>query len=183
MFVAYPTPRLYEHPFSVASISIHRDDPNGGKRLIWGRLDNPEDSGLVPIQKRLDQVTRGPLNEVFKDGMRLERLPSPLRRLSWWLAMNVQGRQRAKKIGTFSISTLAGENSLNRGHPLVTTSSLAYSRCSDDGACLVTLIADHRVVDGMLAAQALGLLETKLVGQVLDELTSIQANGENRSAA
>ncbi len=183
VFVAYPTPRFYEHPHSVASISVHRDDPTGGKRLIWGRIDNAEETGLVSIQRRLDAVTQGPLNEVFKDGMRLEKLPAPLRRFSWWMAMNVQGRQRAKKIGTFSISTLAGENTLNRDHPLVTTSSLAYSRCNEDGSCLVTLIADHRVLDGMLAAQALGLLETKLVGQVLDELSNLQRKTERLSAA
>jgi hypothetical protein len=183
MYVAYPTSRLYEHPHSVASISVHRDDPNGGKRLIWGRIDNAEEGGLVAIQERLDHVAHGPLNEVFKDGMRLERLPAPIRRFSWWMAMNVQGRQRAKKIGTFSISTLAGENSLNRGHPLVTTSSLAYSRCNEDGSCLVTLIADHRVIDGMLAAKALGLLESKLVGQVLEELLILRRNDQNRSAA
>ena len=176
MFVAYPTPRLYEHPHSVASISIHRDDPNGGKRLIWGRIDNAEASRLVEIQQRLELVSHGPLDEVFKDGMRLERLPTLLRRLTWWLAMNWQGRQRAKKIGTFSISTLAGEDVLNRSHPLVATSSLAYSRCDSNGSSLVTLLADHRVLDGVLAAQALGLLETRLNGQVLDELLSLRRN-------
>lgn len=184
MFVAYPSPRLYEHPHSVASVSIHRDDPNGGKRLIWGRIDNAEGNCLVEIQQRLDLVARGPLDEVFKDGMRLERLPAPLRRFSWWMAMNWQGRQRAKKVGTFTISTLAGENTLNRGHPLVATSSLAYSRCDASGSCLVTLLADHRVLDGMLAAQALGLLEMKLRSQVLEELSSLSGmnSGQRENA-
>ncbi len=179
MYAAYPSPRLYEHPHSVASISVYRDDPNGGKRLIWGRIDNAEGTSLVEIQRRLDNVACGPLSEVFKDGIRVERLPAFLRRFSWWMAMNWQGRQRAKKIGTFSISTLAGENSLNRGHPLVVTSSLAYSRCNASGSCLVTLLADHRVLDGMLAAQSLGLLETMLQNQVLEEL--LRLSGINAS--
>lgn len=185
LFVAYPTPRLYQHTHSVASISIHRDDPKGGKRLIWGRVDNAENMELVAIQQRLDQTVTGPLEVVFKDGMRLEQLPTPLRRLSWWLAMNWQGRQRAKKIGTFSISTLAGENALNRGHPLVATTSLAYSRCDLNGSCLVTLLADHRVLDGMLAAQALKQLEDQLNGRVLEELLSLSScsNRQPRPAA
>jgi hypothetical protein len=94
--------------------------------------------------------------------------------------MHWHGRQRAKKIGTFSISTLAGENAINRGHPLVVTSSLAYSRCEPNGACLVTLLADHRVLDGMLAAQALTLLETQLNGQVLSELASLNGQVKGR---
>ncbi len=182
LFVSYPTPRLYEHPHSVASISVHRDDPNGGKRLIWGRIDNAEQMGLVEIQQRLDWVICGPLNEVFKDGMRLERLPAPLRRLSWWLAMNWQGRQRAKKIGTFSISTLAGENVLNRNHPLVETSSLTYSRCDSNGSSIVTLLSDHRVLDGVLAAQALKLLESQLNGQVLEELFELRSSQKDPSS-
>ena len=177
MFVTYPSARLYEHHQSVASISIHRDDPSGGKRLIWGRIDGAEHNGLIEIQQRLDYVTRGPLDKVFVDGMRIERLPAPLRTLSWWLAMHWQGRQRAKRIGTFSISTLAGEDTINRGHPLVGTTSLAYSRSDSNGTCLVTLLADHRVLDGILAARALKLLETKLNGQVLTELNALSHVG------
>ena len=174
VFVTYPWNHLYEHPHSVASISIHRDDPEDGARLIWGRIPSSEDRTLCEIQARLDHAVHGPLEEVFRDGIRLERLPTPLRRFSWWLAMRWHGRQRAKKLGTFSISTLAGENALNRGHPLVVTSSLAYSRCDDDGACLVTLLADHRVLDGILASQALHQLESQLRGPVLNELLGLR---------
>lgn len=173
VFVTYPWNHLYEHPNTVASVAIHREDPAGGKRLIWGRIPFPEFETLIQIQSRLDHAMQGPIDEVFRDGIRLERLPTPLRRLSWWLAMRWNGRRRAKKIGTFSVSTLAGENALNRGHPLVVTSSLAYSRCDADGACQVTLIADHRVLDGVLAARALQLLEETLNGQIFIELQAI----------
>ena len=173
VFVTYPWNHLYEHPNTVASVAIHREDPAGGKRLIWGRIPFPEFESLIQIQSRLDHATHATLNEVFRDGIRLERLPAPLRRFSWWLAMRWNGRRRAKKIGTFSVSTLAGESALNRGHPIVATSSLSYSRCDADGACHVTLIADHRVLDGVLAAQALQLLEETLNGQVFIELQAL----------
>lgn len=180
-FVTYPWPRLYEHPHTVASISIHRKDPEGGKRLIWGRINDAENRTLVDIQQRLDHAIYGRLEEVFKDGIRLERLPTPIRRLSWWLAMKWHGRQRAKKIGTFSISTLAGQNAINRGHPLVVTTSLAYSQCEADGSCLVTLLSDHRVLDGILAARALQLLENKLRGPVLSELLCLNEQISRRT--
>jgi hypothetical protein len=173
VFVTYPWNRLYEHPHAVASISIHREDPEGGKRLIWARINQLEEKGLQEIQGILDQAVTGPLHEVFRDGVRMERIPTPLRRLSWWLAMRWHGRQKAKKIGTCSISTLAGENTLNRFHPLIVTTSLAYARCDASGACLVTLLADHRVLDGMLAAQILHRIEHTLNHQITDELRQL----------
>ena len=173
LYASSPWPRLYEHPHTVASITIHRDDPLGGKRLIWGRIDNAESQSLLEIQTQMDRAVNGPLEVVFRDGIRMESLPRPMRRFSWWMAMHWQPRQRAKKIGTFSISTLASEGILNRGHPLVTTSSLAYSRCDAAGHCCVTLLADHRVLDGMLAAHALRTLESNLTGAVLAELQSL----------
>ncbi len=173
LYASYPWARLYEHPYSVGSITIHRDDPRGGKRLIWGRFDNPESKPLLEIQCHLEHSLHHPLEQVFRDGIRMERLPQWMRRFSWWMAMNWQPRQRAKKIGTFSISTLSGEGILNRGHPLVATSSLAYGRCDDRGECPVTLLADHRVLDGVLAAQSLARLEETLSHQVLDEVQRI----------
>jgi hypothetical protein len=173
VYSKYPWPRLYEHPHAVASIAIHRDDPQGGKRLIWARINAPEEKSLLEIQKALDHAIHGPLVDVFKDGVRMERVPTPLRRLTWWIGMNWHGRQKAKKLGTCSISTLAHEDTLNRGHPLVVTTSIAYSRCDELGNCLATLLCDHRVLDGMLAAQVLHGIEHHLTHQVVDELKSL----------
>ncbi len=173
VYSKYPWPRIYEHPWSVASLSIHRDDPDGGKRLIWARIDALEDKPLLEIQRLLHHAVHGPIEDVFKNGLKLECLPTPLRRLSWWLCMNWQGRQKAKKIGTCSVSTLASVDTLNRGHPLIMTSSIAYSRCDEAGDCLVTLLCDHRVLDGILAAQALHRIEYHLTHQVVDELKSL----------
>ncbi len=171
VYIAYPWTRIYEHPTAVASISIHREDPDsGGKRLIWARINAPENKSLAEIQTELDRAVNGPLMEVFKDGYRMERVPMLLRRLSWWLGMTWQGRQKAKKIGTCSISTLAGEDTLNRDHPLIVTTSIAYSRCDSQGQCTVTMLADHRIFDGVLAAQTLKRIEYHLNHQIVDEL-------------
>jgi hypothetical protein len=171
VFMVYPWNRIYEHPHAVASISIHRDDPDhGGKRLIWARIGDIESKNVDTIQHELDRAASGPLNEVFKDGYRVERLPTPLRRLSWWIGMTWQGRQKAKKIGTCSISTLAGEGVLNRAHPLIVTSSIAYDRCDAEGNCLATLLCDHRIIDGVLAAKILGRIEHHMNNRVVEEL-------------
>ncbi|MCY2974394.1 MAG: hypothetical protein NTW52_06965 [Planctomycetota bacterium] len=174
LYFCMPWPRLYEHPHTVASITIHRPDDQGVERLIWARISNCETSSLSDIQRQMNDAVHNPLREVFRDGLRLERLPSCIRRLSWWLGMNWKPRQRAKKIGTFSVSTLAGEDVSNYGHPLVVTTSLSYTRCNDKGECMVTLISDHRVLDGMLAARSLKRLEEVMNTIVIRELLTNQ---------
>ncbi len=84
--------------------------------------------------------------------------------------MRWHGRQRAKKVGTFSISTLAGMDTMNRYHPLVTTTSLAYTKVDANGLSLVTLLCDHRVIDGYLASVVLKDLEQVLNSEIVEEL-------------
>ena len=170
LYFCMPWPRLYEHPHTVASIPIHRPDDTGVERLIWARICNCETSSLYEIQRQMNDAVYKPLREVYRDGLRMEQVPGWIRRLSWWLGMNWKPRQRAKKVGTFSISTLAGEDVSNYGHPLVVTSSLSYTRCNAQGECTVTLIADHRVLDGMLAARSLKRLEEVMNTIVVNEL-------------
>jgi hypothetical protein len=87
--------------------------------------------------------------------------------------MNLSGRKRAKHIGTFSISSLAGHFALNLHHPLITASSLAFGPIDASGTMEVVLISDHRTIDGALAATALSRLEAKLCGEVLSELQAL----------
>src|SRR5262249_55857269 len=113
--------------------------------------------------------------KVFRNHIRLSRLPSPLRRLIYWLNFNLGGQKRARRLGTFSMSTLAGLGVLNRGHQTFLTSSLTYGPLDDQGRTVVTLLCDHRVVDGVVAARALNDLEAALRGPIAEELQSLQA--------
>jgi len=173
IYVAYPMRHLYRHPYSVCSLSIHRKDDQGQDRLIWGRWVSAETMTLLEIQKQLDDFCTAPLQEVYRDGLRMERMPSLLRRFAWWYCMNCCGRKRAKLIGTFSISSLGGQAALNLHHPLITASSLAFGPIDAQGQMEVVLIADHRSIDGVLAATALRMLESKISGEVLRELQAL----------
>lgn len=177
LFVQCPWNHLYEHPFSVGSVSIHRDVVGSDSRLIWARCVKPEEQTLESLQAFLQHAKTGPLEEVFRDGIRIEKLPACLRRWAWRFGMRWHGRQRAKKVGTFTISTLAGMDVMNRNHPLVTTCSLAYTKVEPDGRSLVTLICDHRVLDGVLAANALHRLDEELNTSILNELKEISRSG------
>jgi hypothetical protein len=73
------------------------------------------------------------------------------------------------------MSTLAGQQTFNRHHPTLHTTSLTFGPLDERGRMLVTLICDHRVVDGYLGACALAELEHKLQGAIAGELRQLSA--------
>jgi hypothetical protein len=171
-YVAWPWPHLYEHSASVASVAVNRQDA-GGDRLFWGRIVCPEKCSLVELQRQLDRYQRAPIAEVFRRQLRLSRFPALLRRLAWWIAMHVHLSRRAKRLGTFGMSSLAGMQAWNRSHPHFLTSSLSYGPLEDDGSLLVTIVCDHRVLDGITAARALECLGEALQGPLMEELAPL----------
>jgi len=158
VYVARPLPYVYRHPDPVVTLAIHRKDSEGQERLIWARITSPESLSLEELQARIDYFSTAPIDEVFRDGLRLERRVSVVRRLNWYLLMRWCGRKRAKHLGTFSISSLGHLGVFNLHHPIVTASSLAMGPLGEGGQCNISLICDHRVLDGVLAARALGML-------------------------
>jgi hypothetical protein len=61
----------------------------------------------------------------------------------------------------------------NRGHQSIATTSLTYGPLDEQGKSLVTLLCDHRVVDGMAGAAAINDLERVLQGEIAGELRSL----------
>src|SRR5690606_18465479 len=90
----------------------------------------------------------------FRRALCLSALPRPLRRLIWWVGLNV-GRQRANYFGTFGLSVYSalGAEAL---HPLSpVTTLLNYGVIAPDGSVDVRVVYDHRVTDGATVARAL----------------------------
>ena len=157
---------------SVATLAVNREE-EGEDRLFWARLARPDALPLADIQRFVVDCTTKPIDEIFNRQLELEMVPGLLRRTILRWNMNSTSRKRAARIGTFSLSTLAGLGATNRFHPTICTTSLSYAPLAKDGLCLVTLIADHRVLDGAAAARALARLEETLVGEVACELRQL----------
>lgn len=166
------TPRLATASQSVASVAINRTATEGD-HLFFARLPQPESRSLPDIQQFLDHCVTAPLEEVFGRQLQLESLPGPIRRAVLWSNINSASPKRCTRIGTFSLSTLAGLEASNHGHPTICTTSLSFAPLETDGRCRVTLICDHRVLDGVTAARALGSLEAMLCGPIVAELQSL----------
>ena len=167
-----PGIRLATAAESVATLAVNRIE-DGEDRLFWARLAAPDARSLPEIQQFIVDCAAKPVEEMFKRQLQLEMVPGFLRRTILRWNMNSFSRKRAARIGTFSLSTLAGMGATNRFHPTICTTSLSYAPLDDDGNCLVTLIADHRVLDGAVVARALARLEEVLCHEMLAELRGL----------
>jgi hypothetical protein len=171
-FVRWPWPHFVESPDNVGQIVVQREH-EGESRLCWARFMRPEKRKLAELNGHLRWYQNRPLEQAFARQILFSRMPLALRRLLWWWNLEVAGAKRASRLGTFSISSLAGQHCLNRGHPSLLTTSLTYGPLDEDGQSVVTLLCDHRVLDGVPAAAALAELESVLQGQISRELASL----------
>ncbi len=62
IYLSFPWSHFYEHPQSVASVSVHRREPNASSdQLIFSRVMCPEGKTLLEIQSILDAGKRDPI--------------------------------------------------------------------------------------------------------------------------
>ncbi len=173
-YLPFPYARLYEHPASIASVAFERDY-QGEPAVLLGHLRHPELKPLAQLDAKLRHMKQAPIEEIalFRRALALTRLPRPVRRLIWWLGLNLFGSQRARRLGTFGLSVYSsyGAESLHPLSPLTTT--LNYGIIREDGIVPVRIIYDHRVMDGTTIARALALLEHTLNHEIRDELLSM----------
>ncbi len=169
--VTFPWARLYEHPISVCALALEREY-QGEEGIFVGLFRGPEVPSLVRLQEPLDWYRKTPLHEIgfYRQALRVSRLPWPARWLLWWSTLNVSGFKRAKRFGTFGLSSYGslGAESLHPISPLTTT--LTYGPIDANGRICVKLIYDHRVLDGAYVARRLQDLEETLNGVILEEL-------------
>jgi hypothetical protein len=168
-WMRWPWPHIHQYEQSVGMVAVTRSTPIG-ERLFWGRFTAPETQSLSEIQSQLDEYKHGQVETTFRRQIRLSRFPTPLRRLAWWMSLNLSAVRRARRLGTFGLSTVAGLGAVNRFHPTCTGTSLTYGPISPTGRVLVTIVYDHRLVDGAPLARALAELEAILQGPIADEL-------------
>lgn len=185
-------PRWATSPVSVASLAIsrprdpldprtrHEDLELDPEAIWWARLREPESRPLVELQAAIHRHATAPVEEVFARQLELVMVPGPLRRLILRWNAHAPSMKRALRVGTFSISTLAGEGCANRLHPTFLTTSLTWTPLDDGGRMTVTLLADHRLLDGVPVARALAALEETLRGPIRAELEGLAAPSSSR---
>jgi hypothetical protein len=162
---------LYEHPITIASVAVERRY-EGEEAVFFGHVRSAEQRGLVEIDRELRRFKETTVENIgsFRNALRLSRLPRPVRRLAWWIALNWWGRKRAHYFGTFGLSVYSGLGASSL-HPLSpVTTVLNYGVIDDAGGVDVRLVYDHRVLDGGNVARALEHLERVLNNEIVVEL-------------
>lgn len=165
----WPWAHIYQHPGSVGILTVQREYKNA-PWLFWGNISRPDQLSLLEIQRTIDRFTSSPPNAVFRDQIRMARLPTVFRRLIWSWNLNVAKARRAERLGTYFLSTLAGRGAEIQLPPSIQTGCLTYGPVGTAGLCRVTLAYDHRIMDGALVATCLETLENTLLRTVRSEL-------------
>ena len=167
----FPWQRIYEHPQTNCSLAIEREY-QGEAGVFFGMFRAPEGQTLGELQRSLVEFKNLPLEEIgfFRRMIRISRYPTFVRRFLWSISLFVSGRARAKRFGTFGVTTLGGAG-VEQVHPLSPlTTTLTFGPIDAWGKVLVKIIYDHRVLDGAYVARRLVDLEETLQGMILEEL-------------
>lgn len=167
----WPWAHLYQHPHSVAVLTVQRElklEP----WLFWARISQPESLSLIEIQSLIDEFRDGDVKTVFQRQIRMARLPTIVRRTIWGWNLNIETRNRAERMGTFFLSTLASRGAEIQLPPSIQTGCLTFGPLDDLHTLRVTLAYDHRIMDGALVAGVLQRLELTLNESLLAELTA-----------
>jgi hypothetical protein len=180
----YPWPRLYEHPCSVAALMVER--PLGDEFAVLGaRINAPESLSLVDLDHFLRTLREAPIEKIhsFRQWLKWGRRPGFLRRLAFHYALNFTGRIRAKRFGTFTISTL-GNLGVEQIHPLSPlTTYFTFGPIQTGGDVVAKIIYDHRVMDGRMVARCLDDLEQILNEVILEEMRHTPRSSRARHKA
>jgi hypothetical protein len=170
LYVKLPWPHFFELPGSVAMVAVARVE-DGEECILPEKVPTPEGRPLAEIDAQIRHAKTAPLQEIpaFRKILMASRLPLPLRRLSWWLGLNV-GRMSANNFGSFGVTSISayapGELQALSPGPFL----LSYGRVGPDDRIDVILRWDHRVTDGAVIARVLTRLEQVLNTEISAEI-------------
>lgn len=175
-YLKWPWPRFYEVPKSVVMAGIIRDDFDPEAPIVL-KIGPADEFSLAQLEEIVQRGKTAPLDQVpsLQRIVRLARLPLPLRRLLWAIALNA-GRQRSNYLGTFAITSVAslGVETVVLRAP--GPAAITYGLVQPDHTMEILFHWDHRIYDGIIAARAMRKLEAVLNSEIADELLASAAS-------
>lgn len=174
LLVSRPWSRLYQHPHSICRMPVSRV-VDGVPSVFFLRLYAPERQSLVDLQQQIDEFKTEPVESIraIRKQTAFSRQPWLLRAVVWWSLLNLLGYRRACRLGTFALTTLSGKGASVINPSLVGSTTLTFGPVEDDATVQVSLIFDHRVMDGGIIADALSEIEVQLNSAIAEELESL----------
>jgi hypothetical protein len=170
LYAQWPWPHFYEMPRSVVMVAIARVE-GGEDCVLLERVAAADELPLSAIDAQIRRAKHAPIEEIpsFRRILKVTRLPLPLRRLGWLVALNI-GRLHASNFGSLTVTSVAayggGELHAISPGPFV----LSYRALAPDQSIDVVIRWDHRISDAALIARTLSRLEQVLNTQIAAEL-------------
>jgi hypothetical protein len=173
LYVKLPWPHFFELPRSIAMVAVARVEA-GEECILPEKVPTPEERPLADIDAQIRRAKSAPLQEIpaFRKILMASRLPLPLRRLSWFIGLNV-GRMSANNFGSFGVTSVSaygpGELQALSPGPFL----LSYGVAGPDNRMDVILRWDHRVTDAAVIARVLTRLEQVLNSEISAEILAL----------
>ncbi len=181
--LTFPYLRLYEHPYSIASLAIERTY-QGERGIFVGLFRAPERQSISVLQQELNEFRTIPVESLgyYRQILRISSYPRAVRRFLWWSTLNFSGEKRCKRLGTFGVSSY-GSLGAESYHPISPLSiTMTYGPIDIHGRVTVKLVYDHRINDGAEIARRLNDLEHALLGPIQSELRGLTNPGTVNAA-
>jgi hypothetical protein len=170
LYAKWPWPHFYQLPRSIAMVAIARVE-DGEDCVLPERVARADELPLGEIDAQIRRAKDAPIEAIpaFRRIVKATRLPLPLRRLLWWVALNI-GRLHANNFGSITVTSVAayGDGQLHAISPGPFV--LSYGRVGPDQTIDVVIRWDHRVSDAALIARVLSRLEQVLNTEIAAEL-------------
>ena len=181
LYVKLPWPHFFEIPRSIAMVAVARIE-NGEEFILPEKVPTPEDRSLVEIDAQIRRAKDAPIEDIpaFRKILMATRLPLPLRRLSWFIGLNV-GRMCANNFGSFGVTSVAayGPGDLHAMSP--SAFLLSYGVVGPDRRIDVILRWDHRICDAVAIARVMSRLEKVLNTEISQEMLTSCAKSTDRT--
>jgi hypothetical protein len=180
LYAKWPWPHFYELPRSIAMVAIARVE--GEECVLPERLARADELPLTEIDAQIRRAKDAPIEEIpaFRRILKATRLPMPLRRLLWAVALNI-GRLHANNFGSVTVTSVAayggGQLHAISPGPFV----LSYDRVAADQTIDVVIRWDHRVSDAALSAKVLTRLEQVLNSEIAVELRNMGGEAQPKA--
>ena len=174
-YLSFPWPHIGEFAAQIASVIITRR-VGADDAVFLAPLLSPERQSLRDLDGHLRGYMERPIAEFrcFREAMLVGRLPRPLRRMLWWLALHVLPRRRARHFGTFGVTTMSPFGARTLQVPSLWSAFLHYGVITESGEVPVGVAFDHRVMDGAVVGYTLLEMEQALHHDIVAELRSMR---------
>ncbi len=178
-YLTIPWQRIYEHPQSVASVAIARND-TGEETVFQLPIPRPESLSLVDLDLLLRRASDQTIEAIpsFRNAFLSSRWPRWFRWSAWHFTLAALGSRRSRVLGTFAVAACShkGAELVLPRSPL--TSTLTYGVVNPRGEVDVRISYDPRVLTGSLMASVLTDLERILNEEIVAELRYLEGLAE-----